>query len=245
VSSALPLLTGSGIVLAGLLPVAYVRLRARRDARSSQPSDIRPPWSAFLWGALAWLLGGLIAKAIAAHFMKNLLEHSTGPRQWLALGLLTGVFECALVLGFAALVPSLRRRATWPRALAFGVGFGAAEALLLSIDAFLPETPFDAASPAEAVVAVVLPIVERLSATAIHAFACALILLTLRTRRQPPFWIALVYKSLVDGVPTEKLQPLGILAIESVYVLFGIVALIGLLKLRKTWPPDAARATRP
>ena len=230
------------MVLAGLLPVAFVRFVLREPTSPPPPPPPAPltrraPWSAFLWGVLAWLLGGLATKAIVAQFLTDLIARSTGPRQWITLGLLTGVFECGLVLLLAAFVPSLRGRATWLRALAFGVGFGAAEALLVSIDGFLPEGPVAPAEPTwDTLIEVGVPFVERFNAVAIHAFACALILLALRTRRQLPFLIAFAYKSLVDALPTETLAPFGVLAIQSVYVAFGIAGLMGLIWLRRRWP---------
>jgi hypothetical protein len=224
------LLTGAGMVAAGAIPVIFVRRQRELD-----PPHERPRASFFWWGALAWLLGGMIFKALAAYALVGFIERSKGPTLWATLGLLTGVFECGLLLLLAATRPSLRRT-TWLQAAAVGAGFGAAEAFVLSIDAFLPETPLGEVSRWEGVLSVGVPALERFNAMFIHACACAFVLLSLRTGRRRWFWTGFAYKTLVDGFPIELLEPWGILAMEAVYVLFGVAGVIGLYALRARWP---------
>jgi hypothetical protein len=48
------------------------------------------------------------------------------------------------------------------------------------------------------------------------------------------FWIAFVYKTIVDGIPIEiVLDRWGIMAAEGVYVLFGVAGAWGLWRLRR------------
>jgi MFS family permease len=227
------LLTGLGMVTAGVAPIPIVR-RMRDDAPHAPPR-----WSFFFWGALGWLLTGLLLKAITAAPLADVLQHAHGPRQWIALGLLTGVSECAMFLGLAACVPALRRT-TWVQAIAVGVGFGAAEALVVSLDAFFSDSPAQSPPPAlgEALTQILAPTLERFNAMFVHAFACALILLALRTRAWRWFWLAFLYKTVADGIPVEKLQIWGAWAMEAAYIPFGLLGAFGLWASRRRWPEN-------
>ena len=222
-----------GVGVASVVLWWFVSRRVIRPAGSPRLQ------AAFVWGALAWLLGGALLKALLGAPLAKLNGHVPGPLYWLALGLLTGVFECGVVLLLALCVPGLRRM-SWNSAVAFGIGFGALEAAVVSMDAFFPEpdlSPTHTIRLSQALTDILAPTFERVNAMPIHVFACALVLYAVRARRSSAFWAAFAYKTVIDGLPVEKLAPFGPWAMELLYVPFGIAGLIGLLLLARRWAP--------
>ncbi len=89
-------------------------------------------------GALAWVVTVAVKVAIAIPLNERVQSHTRAFGQpWGSVafalygGLLTGVTEVGLV--WCLLRYTRLGRAPWPRVLAFGIGFGAIEALLLGI----------------------------------------------------------------------------------------------------------------
>ena len=199
------------------------------------------PAYAFGCGALAWVLGGLVLKALAGGAVERLSGRVPEPLYRLAVGLLTGVFECGIVLLLAACLRGLRRL-SWHVAVAFGIGFGAIEAAVVSIDAFFPEASPSRATGtiplSQALTEVLAPIFERANAIPIHAFACVLVLYAVRRRRPSAFWLAFAYKTLTDGLPVEKFAAFGPWAMEFLYLPFSITGIIGLTLLARRWDAE-------
>lgn len=242
-------LTGAGMLAVAVGSVAAWRYDRPRHATPREP---KPTWPLFAWGALAWLAGGFFLKAIAAYPVLLVYGRWPAPVQWGAVGLLTGVFECGVALAIARAVPRLRS-ASWRAAVAFGVGFGAAEAAVTSLDAFFPappdaiSAPYESAAPdvqTETFTEVAAPAFERLNAMFLHAYAAALVVYAVRTGRWRWFWLAFGYKTLADGLPIDRLAPFGLWAMEAAYVPLAVVGAWGLVALRRRWdrPPPAPRA---
>ena len=252
---------GVGMLVVAGGSVTFWHWRGRREARGSdglggEPAGPRPPplpaprISPFAWGALGWLVGGLLLKLPAAALLPLWTERRHPPEAlvWLAVGLLTGVCEVGTAAGLARAVQSLRR-ASYYDAVAFGVGFGAFEAAVVALDPLLspldPQAATTAPVPysrAEALETFLAPVVERLNTIPIHALACALAVYTVRLRSWRPFWLAFAYKSLVDALPAEKLAAWGTWAMVGAYVPFGVAGVVGLVWLGRRWGGQAARA---
>jgi uncharacterized membrane protein YhfC len=205
------LLSGIGMVLVGLSALYLSRRR------------LGIPWSVFAFGGVAWLA------AFAVKAMMDLAALEAGslwdPFQgWDALGLLaligaylglrTGLLESGLSYLF---LNASDIRKDFRHALAFGIGFGAAEAVFLGVSALIdiglllafPEVlnilPPGAAETVSAqldmsTLAVVPPILERALVMVIHCFAAVLVFLSASTRRMAYLWMSVGYKAAADGM---------------------------------------------
>ncbi len=220
----------------------------------------------FLLGALAWLLavfGKVLAVLPAQKFSIFLENHGIMPEASLSLysGLLTGVFECGIVLLFALYLKSLKN-CDWNDQIGFGVGFAGLESLIpgvaLLIFGFVllgypevvnhlsPETR-NLAIPAaniNGVLMVVASFVERLGALALHTFSALLIFLAVRTKVWKWFWVAFIYKFSVDATSSNLKFIFGdrvytsvsiLWIVESILLVFDILGFAGILYLRKKW----------
>lgn len=239
--SPIMLLQGAGMVAVGIAFVLYWRLSKR--------ISIAP----FLIGAIAWFvtvslkLGfALLLNNRIQHLLSGALRPSVAdPLYWLYIGLLTGVFECGLLLTLWRRI----RTYDFNTAVAFGIGFGAIEAVMLGISsltvvalaiaapALLPKQIVE--SLAVSAWMIPAPIVERIVAVFAHIFSCVLIIRSAGRNRLGYFWIAFAYKSLIDAVAAWA--QLGFKAnttsqmwtVEGILFLFGIVGFLGLIWLSK------------
>ena len=299
---------GVGMVMVAGGSVVYWYWRGRRVGRkyarrAAEPAGPRPffpypapAFSPFAWGALGWILGGMLLKLPAAALLPVWVERHRppGPAVWAALGLLTGVCEVGAVAGLAWVLggrvgalrgeedrrwriedseiqedaparerppvlssifnslSSSRDGAAYWRAVAFGIGFGAAEACVVALDPLLsPLDPEAAASgPAvytagEALATVGVPVLERLNTMPVHALGCALAVYAVRAGRWGPFWLAFAYKAMVDALPAEKLEPWGPWVTTAAYLPFGVVGVVGLVMLGRRWVREESRTVAP
>ncbi|MFW0860459.1 MAG: YhfC family glutamic-type intramembrane protease, partial [Dehalococcoidia bacterium] len=177
-------------------------------------------WSVLLLGALAWIISVAlkIAWAVLTHkpilnFLKTKLPTKlSGPISWSYIGLLTGIFECGIALVFVLKLPILYQ-ANWVYTLAFGVGFGAIEALVLGLLSLvrigyytirpksIPEKEREGLKiTPDSLRTIPLGIVERVSALLIHIFTKAAIILAVQQSIYLLFWFSFGFKSLVDGI---------------------------------------------
>jgi uncharacterized membrane protein YhfC len=252
--SPLFLVSGLGMMAVALVVVIYWQRRER------------VAFALFLWGALAWVVGNVL-KSIAAVPLSTLIDtvraalpgYFSEPVLWLYVGLLTGVFECGVALGFAHL--RRMRSIDWREALGFGLGFGAIEAFLLGVYSFTmillivvapgrlpPELVQLATSQSGSLWTVPAPIVERAVVVVVHAFSCALVIYAAQTREWKWFWLSFLYKTILDAVAgfvqvtygIENLSTLGIWAVELVILPFGLLGLWGLGAFRRRWPQETA-----
>jgi uncharacterized membrane protein YhfC len=214
-------------------------------------------WRYLGLGALAWVVTVILKFVWALAFnqtvyaaLQSILPSSlVDPVFALYVGALTGVFEVLLLW----LVMRYTRlgRMTWGHALAFGIGFGAVEALLLGVQS-LANAVFAIATPAlvpvgpEAIAQMnnpllqLAPIVERFFAILLHIFACLLVIYAARTRQARWFWLAFAYKTGIDTIAAfAQIRGLvtypTIWAIELVVAVWGIAGWLGIRWLHKRW----------
>lgn len=247
--SPIALLSGLGMIAVAAGFIVYAAVR-------------RLGWRYLGLGALAWVvtvalkLGWALAANTAIY---NALQAAL-PGEWanltfyLYVGALTGLFEVGLVW----LVMRYTRlgRMTWSHALAFGIGFGAIEALLLGLQSlanmvvavWMPEVlPLGADLIAQInnPLYLLAPIVERFFTVLVHIFTNLLIIYGARMRRAVWFWLAFAYKSALDAVAAfAQVQGLTgfpeLWAIEAVVIVWGIAGWLGIRWLRGRW--DAGEA---
>lgn len=239
--SPIMLLPGFSMIVVGIAFVIYWRFSKR--------VSIAP----FLLGAIVWVVAVTLKFGFAILLnqrFQDLLSVSlsppvAGPLYWLYIGLLTGVFECGAVLVFWARI----RRYDFNTAVAFGIGFGAIEAVLLGVGglivtalaianpALLPKKIMD--SFAVSAWAIPAPIIERIGAVFAHIFSCVLIIRAVQRNRLRYFWMAFVYKSMIDAVAawaqlSFKVDSVShIWIVECILFIFGIVGYVGLIWLSR------------
>jgi uncharacterized membrane protein YhfC len=234
--------------------------------------------AAFGLGALAWVVGVALKFGWAVPLnplIRQGLDRAlpgsiAAPVYWLYVGLLTGVFECGITLLFVK--RSRLKAAGWHDAVAFGVGFGAIEALLLGliqfvglliVIAFWDHLPEDARtaigtqpSIALGIGFIPLPVAERLSALLAHVFTCTLIVHGVRVGAWRWFWVSFAYKTALDAfaawgiLATQMTKSLsGMMAFEAAAGAFAVVGLAGLAFLRRRFRSladlAAARVSEP
>lgn len=246
--SPLFLIPGIGMVLVGVLAVLVWR-RGRPGFSS-----------AVTIGAVAWTVAVALKFAWATPLnapIKRGLEQllpkiASDPLYWIYVGLLTGVFECGIALIWV--FKTRLRRANWDAAVAFGIGFGAIEALVLGLVSFVGTSaaiaffnvlPADAKAKLLAALGqasgheltfICIPIIERISTLFIHCFSCVLIVYGARVRQWRWFWISFAYKTFVDGLAAWGLLGWHVKQSLSKMVLFEVLvvalAILGLVGLR-------------
>jgi uncharacterized membrane protein YhfC len=243
------LVSGLGMMAVALGAVVYWQRREKVAFRL------------FLWGALAWVVGTIL-KSIAAiplpaitdSLRATLPRFMSEPMLWLYIGLLTGIFECGIVLAFAH---TQRIRAVdWKGAVALGLGFGAVEALVLGIYSFVTvlllwlapdQLPAElvelATSQSGSLLVIPVPIVERAIVVLVHAFSCVLVIHAVQTREWKWVWLSFVYKTMLDAIAgfiqitygVQNLTIPGTWAVELALLPFGIAGLWGLCVFRRRW----------
>lgn len=223
-------------------------------------------WSVLLMGAAAWFIAMFQKITWAARLNKPIFDFIrnrfsvkfAGPVSWSYVGLLTGIFECGIAFIFVFLIPALRQ-ANWPDALAFGVGFGAAEALFLGLGQLgyigyamlrpesIPEKErISLKITADSLLMIPIGIVERASALPIHIFTKVLIILAIQQEAYLLFFLSLGFKALVDGIAgwmhLEKDirnvgKPAQWWAYEFIFIILALISIAGIMFLRQYPPP--------
>jgi uncharacterized membrane protein YhfC len=219
-------------------------------------------WLVLLLGALAWIISVALKFAWAVptnkpilNFLKTKLPaRLSGPISWSYIGLLTGIFECGIALAFILKLPILYY-ANWENALAFGVGFGAVEALLLGLG-YLGQIGYYTFRPKSipkkergqwevtpnTLLMIPVGIVERMATMPIHVFTKVLIILAVQQNIYLLFWFSFGFKSLVDGIAgwmhLEKdiknvTKASQMWAYESIFIILAIISLLGIILLQK------------
>lgn len=175
------------------------------------------------------------------------------------VGSLTGVFECGI--SYLVLLLSRYGRVPWGKALAFGIGFGAIEAILLGINPLASAILYwtnPSAIPPEAVPNILAlnnvllglaPIWERFFTILIHIFTSVLLFLAVRRGARRYFWLSFVFKSVLDAIAgyaqlTGLVTPtaagsLGVTwLIEAIVGVLGIIAWYGIRWVEQSYPPE-------
>jgi uncharacterized membrane protein YhfC len=169
------------------------------------------------------------------------------------VGLRTGFFESGGTYLFA--LKKKLHKYDFQQAVAFGLGFGGAEAVLLGLISFLnvavllafPQI-IDLLPPGQRAavlaqltlptVVVLAPIIERAFTLMIHIFCAVLVIQAVKTRRVEYFLLSFLFKTLTDGMlpmltlSFDRTSVAGVYSIEAFVVALGAVSLAGMFWLR-------------
>jgi uncharacterized membrane protein YhfC len=244
----LALMSGIGMVVVAIGFVIYVIVTRQTD------------WKYLGLGALGWIATVLLKFAWAASanptvyngLTETLPEAAAMPVFYVYVGALTGVFEVVGVW-LALRYTRLGQETTWRRALSFGIGFGAVEALLLGISStastvmamttpeLFPLGTLEQIAQASNPLYGLAPIVERFSTILVHMFSNALIFYTVAQKQSRWLWLAFAYKTLLDtaaalGQMTGLSTLAALWAIEAFVVVWGALGWLGLRWIRRRYP---------
>jgi len=217
------------------------------------------PWRYLILGALVWVVTIIVKQLLAtslepmiygALYVPGELWASGSVLFYIYVGVLTGITE--VLLTWLLLRYTRLGRMPWAKVLAFGIGFGAVEALYLGFSYLISIIP-----------AIVSPgsvsetglnnlqlfssplfsfplIVERVNAILAHIFCSALLFYGVISGQARWLWISFTFKSLLDAVVgfayfwgTQTLPKLW--TIEIVILLFGCVAWWGIWKIQQRY----------
>jgi uncharacterized membrane protein YhfC len=226
------LLPGIGMILVALVFIGYALLR-------------RLGFRYLVFGGVAWVVAVALKFAWALPVNPPVYQALTGSLPegfgqfifYIYVGALTGVFEVAVVWLF--LRYTRFGKVPWQKALAFGIGFGSLEALLLGfsslvtlLTALLAPDQFTTEALAQlALTSNVLfglaPIVERAATILVHIFTSVLIFYEIQTHQPRWFWAAFVYKTALDSVAAFA-QFWGVNTLARIWTIEGIIILFGL-----------------
>lgn len=243
--SPLALLSGVGMIVVAAGYIAYVIARRLHGGYLGL-------------GALAWVVAVVLKFAWAIPINKivynalygSLPEMLAGPIFYLYVGALTGVFEVALV--WLVLRYTRLGKADWKRVLAFGIGFGAVEALLLGLSSLgnvvaamlvpdlFPPAALEEFAKLSNVLYVLAPILERFFTVLVHILSNALLFYAVAHHQPRWFWLAFVYKTLIDTVAAYAQvtgRTLGkIWAVEAVVAVWGVLGWWGTRLIARNYP---------
>jgi uncharacterized membrane protein YhfC len=238
VLSPLALIGGTGMMLVALGFIIYAAIR-------------RLGWGYLGIGALAWVVTVAIKFVIAIPLNNPIYKLLVVPGKPgigdaafnLYVGSLTGWTEVLLVW---LLVRYTRvGKVGWGKALAFGIGFGAVEALLLGVSSFttilmglispnlIPAGTLGELAVANNLAISLAPIWERFFTVLVHIFSNVLIFYAASVRKPGYFWLAFLLKTLLDaaasyGQLTGLKTILQIWSLEALVGLFGVFSWIGI-----------------
>lgn len=253
--SAVALVGGVGMIAVALGFVAYCLIR-------------RLGWGYMLLGMLGWVVTVAVKVAIALPVNQSVLsavETMQPPWGTLVLflygGLMTGFTEVLIV--WAVLRYTRLADVAWSRVVAFGLGFGSIEALLLGVGGLtaalvgmlspdvLPAAIQAELAKADRMVVQLAPIWERFFTCLGHLATNAMVFYAARLPRVRWFWWALIYKSAIDGVATlaianKFLSSAGNLwTLEAIVALWAVAGLVITVWIGRRWPEPTTRLEAP
>ncbi len=233
-SSPLFLAPGAAIILVSVLSVFYWWKKKKVSL------------TFFFAGAVAWVVAALLKmvaalprRAIIASLHQNFPPFIAEPASWLYFGLLTGVFECGVVLIMIWLFPPLQHQ-SWEQAAGFGIGFGAFEALIIGTGSLLAGimvlVKTGSAQGANLIANPLLipePVIERALFIVIHMAAAVAIVFAWLKKDWKWFWLAFTYKTVVEAITSMLWLQFGSQSftpalLYSVLVAFLMLAAAGL-----------------
>ena len=238
------LLGGIGMILVGIGFIIFAGVR-------------RLGWAYLALGGLAWVIsvGLKIVWAIAANgpvftLTRSLPAGLGDPVFYLYVGLLTGVFEGALL--WLVLRYTRLGKAPWPKPLAFGIGFGATEAIVIGLNtlatmltallapALIPPDAMQELAAANTLWLNLVPISERFFTILVHIFAKVLIFYAVATRQARWFWLSFAYMTLIDVAAAwaqlAGLTTARILVTEMFVAVWGIIGWLGTRWVAQRYP---------
>ncbi|RLJ07096.1 MAG: hypothetical protein DRP16_04110 [Candidatus Aenigmatarchaeota archaeon] len=240
------LFSGIGMVLVGLFAVFWWRRKSKVEYRY------------FVFGSVVWVICTL-TKVIIDIGTKGLFGFLQTYPVFLALivsGLYTGLRTGFIESGFAYLfVSKTNIKKRFEEAVAFGIGFGSIEAIILGASSFISILVFLLYPPLIQTVpeayrqalitelnmnslVVFAPVIERIMTIIIHIFAFSLVFYAVKSRNNFYLVFSVLFKALVDGIipfllyTFQKNTLAGIYSIESVVVCLGVFAFFGTERMR-------------
>ncbi len=245
------LISGIGMIVVALGFVLYAALR-------------RLGWGYLLLGAMGW--GVTVALKFAWAIPANtpiyealigaLPEGAADIAFYIYVGALTGIFEVALI--WPILYYTKLGRVDWNRVMAFGLGFGAVEALLLGLGSLtsiiialtipetLPADAMDQLAVANNPLFALAPVSERFFIILVHLFTNVLLFYGASRREWRWFWLAFAYKTGIDIVGAFAqfwgLEDLGRLwLIEGIIIIWGVAGWLGTRWVKRRYQtPEAS-----
>jgi uncharacterized membrane protein YhfC len=230
-------------------------------------------WRYLGLGALAWVVTNAVKYLVAIpvspvvyriFYVPDALWAPGSVLFYLYVGMLTGLTE--VLLTWLLVRYTRLGRVSWTKALAFGIGFGAFEALYLGFSGLASSVPALVAPQSLQVDALnslrilnnplysLAPATDRFPATLVHIYGNVLLFYGVASGQARWLWISIAYKSLVDTVAAFAIfwgvQTLPELwAMEAVLWVFGCIAWWGIQKIQQqyilTQIPDPAVQTAP
>ncbi len=200
-------LIGSGMIAVALVFIVFARQRGGT-------------WLYLGLGALSWIVTCLVVKSKVAEivepvvypalFVPGALWAPGSVLFYVYVGTLTGVTE--VLLTWLLLRYTRLGRVTWAKALAFGVGFGAFEAMYLGFDHLA--TIITALSSPQSITEAALsnlqlfsnplyglvPVADRLVAMLAHIFCNTLLFYGVAARQARWLWVSFAFKGLLDAI---------------------------------------------
>jgi uncharacterized membrane protein YhfC len=241
------LISPAGMILVGLIALLYWRRKTG------------VAWIYFGFGALIWVIAIsiklLMDFTVTTPFYLYLYSYGSLAAiigLSLYVGLRTGLLESGL--SYVGVRYTHFRTMNLDQALAFGIGFGAIEALALGVQTLLNLVVFvldpslavtlslaqQASLNAPTIVAFAA-IIERAFILLIHVFASVLVIFSVVTRMFRYLIYSILFKTLVDGMLpalTTYLNTatvIGIYEVEVPIVVLGVIAFFGTLWVMKRY----------
>ncbi|HVN14239.1 MAG TPA: YhfC family glutamic-type intramembrane protease [Anaerolineales bacterium] len=223
-------------------------------------------WKLFLAGGLTFIASQVLhiplLTGLTALFKNGTLP--SPPAAWsttfnaVLLGLLAGIFE--ETARFILFKFFLKQTHTWNEGLFIGLGHGGTEAIILGLAAAagfinmivlrnvdiskLPISAEQIMTLKQQVTAywsvpyyvAILGLVERVFAISLHLSLSVMVLYSVLKKQSGWFWFALLWHSLVDGLTVYLLPAIGMIKIEGIVTIFGILSLGILFAFRPKFP---------
>lgn len=230
----LALVPGLGMIL---VAIAFIIYSLRKGGT----------WSYLGLGALAWAVTVAIKMLIALVANSPIYQALYNPDSlwapgsilfYLYIGALTGLTE--VLLTWLVLRYTRLGRAPWNKALAFGVGFGAFEALLLGLGSLLgmlvgllapqtlPAAAMGSMVQANNLLFDLAPIVERIATIFVHILCNVLLFYGVVTLRSRWLWVSFAFKTLLDSVAGFA-QLWGVGTVERIWIIEAVIIIFGIL----------------
>jgi uncharacterized membrane protein YhfC len=246
----LALVPGIGMILVALGYVVYTAVR-------------KLGWGYLGLGAASWVVSVVLKFAWALSANASVYETLTGALPetptnviyYIYVGLLTGVFEVALIWLF--LRNTKYGEVPWQQALSFGIGFGALEALLVGVSGLanaviaitspeaLPLAALEGLARTNNLFYGLAPVWERFFTVPIHVLSNVLLFYSIAREDRRAFWLAFAYKTGIDAVAAFA-QFWGLDTVERIWIIEALVALWGIAgwwgtrRVKAVYPPDEA-----
>jgi uncharacterized membrane protein YhfC len=254
--SYLNLLSGIGMIAVGAGAIVYWHLKKH------------PKIEYFLYGAILWACAIAIKLAMDLTITQPIQSYFKSTLPILAVllimsayvGLRTGIFESGIV--YVAVKYLKLSKMSWNDAVATGIGFGGAEAIILGILSLaemiifitMPTLFYSLPLSTQdqfALVLIPLPVFERLFTLFVHTFTVVLAIYAVKLKDLRWLWLSIGLKTVVDGaLPifnyyTASLGMFSNIPIELYVAVLGIISLGGLMWFGKKYSggtPDASQA---